>query len=123
MFLNLSEVNQHLNSGLVKVTGLHPNSKKVLFHCKDGAVIQMYHFQDFSEDVYLEKFENIEVNCNWCNLVETIDTDILEDETEVQWTHYKVETDKGNGYMCWYGETDAYYPINVDFIYEGKEVN
>lgn len=123
-YVGLDFVNEHLKSGLIKVTGLQPNNDSVIFYCKDGTEIMMYHDQDCCESVFIESVDSYEnnddiyTNCDWCVIeeVSNIDRDPMEDNEEsYTWTFYNVKTNKGYDTIRWYGYSNGYYSERVDF--------
>lgn len=123
-YVGLDFVNEHLKSGLVKVDGLKPNNDSVIFYCKDGTEIMMYHDQDCCESVFIESVDSYENNddiytdCDWCIIeeVSNIDRDPMEDNEEsYTWTFYNVKTNKGYDTIRWYGSSNGYYSESVDF--------
>lgn len=75
-------VNEHLRSGIISVEGLEKDSESVIFNCRDGYDIEIYHEQDCCEHVCLESSDSIDnkddiyTNCEWCEL------EIVNGETE-----------------------------------------
>lgn len=129
-YVGLDFVNEHLKSGLIKVDGLKPNNDSVIFYCKDGTEIMMYHDQDCCESVFIESVDTYEnnddiyTNCDWCIIeeVSNINRDPMEDNEEsYTWTFYNVKTNKGYDTIRWYGSSNGYYSESVDFADITKE--
>lgn len=123
-YVGLDFVNEHLKSGLIKVDGLQPNNDSVIFYCKDGTEIMMYHDQDCCESVFIESVDSYEnnddiyTNCDWCTIeeVSNIDRDPIDYyEESYTWTFYNVKTNKGYDTIRWYGSSNGYYSERVDF--------
>lgn len=123
-FVGLNFVNEHLKNGLIKVSGLVPGNDRIIFYCKDGTEILMYHNQDCCESVFIESVDSYEnnddiyTNCDWCIIeeVSNIDRDPMEDNEEsYTWTFYNVKTNKGYDTIRWYGSSNGYYSESVDF--------
>ena len=123
-FVDLNFVNEHLKNGLIKVSGLVPGNDSVIFYCKDGTEILMYHNQDCCESVFIESVDSYEnnddiyTNCDWCIIeeVSNIDRDPMEDNEEsYTWTFYNIKTNKGYDTISWYGSSNGYYSESVDF--------
>lgn len=123
-YVGLDFVNEHLKSGLIKVDGLQPNNDSVIFYCKDGTEIMMYHDQDCCESVFIESVDSYENNddiytdCDWCIIeeVSNIDRDPIDYyEESYTWTFYNVKTNKGYDTIRWYGYSNGYYSERVDF--------
>ena len=124
-FVGLNFVNEHLKNGLIKVSGLVPGNDRIIFYCKDGTEILMYHNQDCCESVFIESVDSYEnnddiyTNCDWCIIeeVSNIDRDPMEDNEEsYTWTFYNVKTNKGYDTIRWYGSSNGYYSESVDFF-------
>lgn len=123
-YVDLNFVNEHLKNGLIKVSGLVPGNDSVIFYCKDGTEILMYHNQDCCESVFIESVDSYEnnddiyTNCDWCIIeeVSNIDRDPMEDNEEsYTWTFYNIKTNKGYDTIRWYGSSNGYYSESVDF--------
>lgn len=116
-------LDKHFKSGFIKVIGIHPGETTILFYCKDGAVIQMYHEQNCCETVYLESSDcytnkdDIYTDCDWCEIEEVTETGSNELwESTFTWTFYKIKTNKGYDTLRWYGTSNGYYSERVDFL-------
>ena len=123
-YVDLNFVNEHLKNGLIEVSGLVPGNDRIIFYCKDGTEILMYHNQDCCESVFIESVDSYEnnddvyTNCDWCIIeeVSNIDRDPMEDNEEsYTWTFYNVKTNKGYDTIRWYGSSNGYYSESVDF--------
>ena len=117
----LEVVNEHLRSGIISVKGLEKESEEVIFKCRDGHDIKIYHIQDCCENVYLESADSIDnkddiyTNCEWCEL-EIVQGETGSDEwgESYTWTFCKLKTNKGYDTMRWYGTSNGYYSEDVD---------
>lgn len=123
-YVDLNFVNEHLKNGLIKVSGLVPGNDSVIFYCKDGTEILMYHDQNCCERVFIESADSydnnddIYTNCDWCIIeeVSNVDKEPMEDNEEsYTWTFYNVKTNKGYDTIRWYGSSNGYYSESVDF--------
>ena len=123
-YVDLNFVNEHLKNGLIKVSGLVPGNDSVIFYCKDGTEILMYHDQNCCERVFIESADSydnnddIYTNCDWCIVeeVSNVDKEPMEDNEEsYTWTFYNVKTNKGYDTIRWYGSSNGYYSESVDF--------
>lgn len=123
-YVDLNFVNEHLKNGLIKVSGLVPGNDSVIFYCKDGTEILMYHDQNCCERVFIESADSydnnddIYTNCDWCIIeeVSNVDKEPMEDNEEsYTWTFYNVKTNKGYDTIRWYGYSNGYYSERVDF--------
>lgn len=91
----------------------------LVFYCSDGSVYEMLHDQDCCESVYLEDFcGDIDDLCD-ADIhefrVDTSDNVDHRDDDECQWTFYNIRTSKGYVTLRWYGSSNGYYSVDVDF--------
>lgn len=121
---DIAKIAKHLASGLIKVEGLEVESETVLFYCKDGFIVEMFHYQDCCENVYLESADSIDNNddiytdCDWCEIEEsTKKGDPINKDWDYSntWTFYKMKTNKGYDTIRWYGTSNGYYSERIDF--------
>lgn len=105
---------------LKSIEGLKKHSGYVLFETKEGEKFAMYHDYECCESVSLEDFE--------CDITK-VSGAIIKSAQEVQssgasctWTFYKIETNKGEIWMRWYGESNGYYSEAVS-IYKINQNN
>jgi hypothetical protein len=106
---------------LTKIESVDNNSELV-FHCEDGRVFRMYHYQDCCENVELEDIEG-----DFSDLIgspitqaeEAISSEVFngkpQDPDSFTWTFYKLATVKGYVTLRWLGESNGYYSETVDF--------
>ena len=109
---------------ITSIEDLEYGSSRVIFETSDGRRFEMSHSQDCCEIVSIEDV------CGDVNdllnspilLAEEITSD--EDPIEVNkeyhdalycWTFYKLSTFKGDITIRWYGESNGYYSVGVDF--------
>lgn len=95
------------------------NEDSLVFYCSDGSVYEMLHDQDCCESVYLEDFcGDIDDLCD-ADIhefrVDTSDNVDHKDDDECQWTFYNIRTSKGYVTLRWYGSSNGYYSVDVDF--------
>lgn len=92
------------------------NGDEIVFTVSDDEVYKLYHSQDCCESVYVESIVG--------NLEDLVGTEILmaeeasEDDPEAEcgaWTFYKLATIKGYVDIRWYGRSNGYYSIGVNF--------
>ena len=123
----LDIANKHFKSGLIKVEGIKPNSKEVIFYCKDGAVIELWHDQECCEDVYLEgadsydNHDDIYTDCNWCEVSLVTNKDTNDDWGSVTWSFYHLKTNNGMDTIRFYGSSNGYYSETVEFYLQPDE--
>lgn len=121
MIATIKEVRAHLKKGIKKVIGLEQDTEEILFICKDGYTVRMYHCQDCCEYVRLYEDDcitnktDIFTDCKWCKVEETTKTDDSALHESKTWTYYNFKTDKGYDNMRWLGESNGYYSERVDF--------
>ena len=109
---------------ITSIDGLEYDSAEVIFTTSEGRRFEMSHSQDCCERVSIEDV------CGDVNdllnspilLAEEITSD--EDPVDVNkeyhddlycWTFYKLSTFKGDVTIRWYGESNGYYSVGVDF--------
>lgn len=118
---------------LVDIKLLH---NEILFHCEDGKVYKMYHWQDCCESVEIEsivgdikdligkpllKAEEIssdDFEKQWLESKTDSEKRQLESYT---WTFYKLATVNGYVDIRWYGESNGYYSESVEVILLGTD--
>lgn len=123
-FVGLNFVNEHLKNGLIEVSGLVPGNDRIIFYCKDGTEILMYHDQNCCERVFIESADSYDNNddiytdCDWCIIEEVSNVDkepMSNYEESYTWTFYNIKTNKGYDTIRWYGSSNGYYSESVDF--------
>ena len=109
---------------ITSIDGLEDDSAEVVFTTSEGRRFEMSHSQDCCERVSIEDV------CGDVNdllnspilLAEEATSD--EDPVDVNkeyhddlycWTFYKLSTFKGDVTIRWYGESNGYYSVGVDF--------
>lgn len=111
-----------LKGNIIRFIEGEKDANELIFHLIDGRKFIMYHRQDCCENVYLE---DICGELDWL-----YDSPILiaekrtneenplnpDDEFGVfMWTFYEIATLKGAVTLRWYGTSNGYYSIAVDF--------
>ena len=109
---------------ITSIDGLEDDSAEVIFTTSEGRRFEMSHSQDCCERVSIEDV------CGDINdllnspilLAEEVTSE--EDPEDIQkdyhddsfcWTFYKLSTIKGDITIRWYGESNGYYSVGVDF--------
>ncbi len=109
---------------ITSIDGLEYDSSEVIFTTSEGRRFEMSHSQDCCERVSIEDV------CGDVN--DLLNSPILlaeeatseEDPVDVNkeyhddlycWTFYKLSTFKGDVTIRWYGESNGYYSVGVDF--------
>jgi hypothetical protein len=125
MWRNLVDVSELIGKTIVEITG-DENSDELWFKCSDGSEYKMHHMQDCCEGVYIE-----DITGDLNNLLNTPILEAREDHSEEDpkayhddaylWTFYNFRTIKGSVTIRWYGESNGYYSVNVDFVKTQEE--
>lgn len=125
-FATLDDVNKNFASGIESVKGYYIGTEKIVFKCKNGNTVVLYHEQDCCESVWLEDSDglandtNIFTGCEWCKVEEVKEykepLDIFDES--YTWTFYKFTTNKGYDTMRWYGTSNGYYSEDMSFMIE-----
>ena len=123
-FARIEDVNENFASGIESVKGYEKGTNRVVFKCKNGNTVVLYHEQDCCESVWLEDSDglandtNIFTGCEWCKVEEVKEykepLDIF-DESYTR-TFYKFTTNKGYDTMRWYGTSNGYYSEDMSFM-------
>ena len=104
-----------------KIEGMYAGSDEIIFHCEDGSVFRMFHYQDCCESVTVDDV--------YGDVDDIIGSEILlaeenssssgkpkdEFDNSFTWTFYKLATIKGYVDIRWYGTSNGYYSEKVDF--------
>lgn len=105
---------------IVGIEGMEKGSLTVEFLCSDGSKYLMAHDQDCCESVDLEDVAgDVDDLLNTPILIadesSSEQSDHDEHDNVHMWTYYKLATAKGYVTLRWYGESNGYYAIGVDF--------
>ncbi len=116
-----TEFSNLIGKTLVKIE--NRDNKELLFHTSDNEIYRMFHEQDCCECVDLEDIIG--------NLDDILNSPIMDafEKTDdftgnpkydeynelTQWTFYTIVTEKSSVTLRWYGESNGYYSVNVDF--------
>ena len=109
---------------ITSIDGLEDDSTEVIFTTSEGRRFEMSHSQDCCERVSIEDVcGDINDLLNSPILLaekETSDEDPVDVNKEYHddlycWTFYKLSTFKGDVTIRWYGESNGYYSVGVDF--------
>lgn len=109
---------------ITSIDGLEDDSAEVIFTTSEGRRFEMSHSQECCERVSIEDV------CGDVN--DLLNSPILLAEEETSnydpvdinkeyhddlycWTFYKLSTFKGDVTIRWYGESNGYYSVGVDF--------
>ena len=109
---------------ITSIDGLEDDSAEVIFTTSEGRRFEMSHSQDCCEIVSIEDVcGDVNDLLNSPILLaekETSDKDPVDVNKEYHddlycWTFYKLSTFKGDVTIRWYGESNGYYSVGVDF--------
>lgn len=117
-FINFEKFAELAKNGFEKVEGLCAGSEEVIFYCKSGKVVKMFHYQDCCESVSIESVDNeadIYTDTNFCEVQETTNEGKDDWGNTFTWTFYTIRTNKGYATIRWYGTSNGYYSESVDF--------
>lgn len=104
---------------IVNIDGMEKHNDVIIFTLDNGKRFKMYHEQYCCEGVYID-----DVIGNYKDLLDTPilhaeectkDGDCKEDDESATWTFYKLSTIKGYVDLRWYGTSNGYYSVDVDF--------
>lgn len=106
-----------------KITGLKKGSEEVSIQTECNKTYVFYHDRDCCELVDLEDFDG-DADDLIGALITTAEAPCSKDycspsgESEnrddcIQWTFYKIETNKGGIFMRWLGSSNGYYSVDV----------
>ena len=105
---------------VVEVMGLKKQEEFVTLKLDDNSEIEFYHEQDCCENVWLEDFEFSGKSIIGAKILDVILVSENREDTNggsMTWTFYKIQTDKGELFMRWCGESNGYYSEDVDIKY------
>ena len=109
---------------ITSIEDLEEDSELVVFKTSEGRRFEMYHSQDCCESVSIEDVcGDVNDLLNSPILLaeeEASDEDPIEVDKEYHddlycWTFYKLSTFKGDVTIRWYGESNGYYSVDVNF--------
>ncbi len=103
----------------IKVDG----TDEILFSCADGAVYQMFHYQNCCETVSIEDICGDVSLMTGMPILQAEESTNTTDEREGQeykdesftWTFYRMATNRGSLVIRWYGSSNGYYSEAVNF--------
>ena len=112
----MAEISELIGKTLTKVET--DNTDEIIFHCSDGTKYKMCHYQDCCESVEIEEIHG-DLNGLIGDPIIMFDEIEKEDENgpddECLWTFYKIATVNETVTIRWYGSSDEYYSVGVDF--------
>lgn len=114
--MSISELLNQTLSSIVQI-----EDDLLIFRTQDGVEYKMYHAQNCCEHVYIESIVG-DLNDLLNNPIlvaeeATNDSPAPEDCVDEcnQWTFYKLATIKGHVDIRWFGSSNGYYSVDVDF--------
>ena len=109
---------------IVEVVGLKKQEESVVLKLNDKSELEFYHEYSCCENVWLEDFEFSGKSIIGAKILDVILVSEKQDDTEwgtMTWTFYKIQTDKGELFMRWCGESNGYYSEDVDIKYTSPD--
>jgi hypothetical protein len=108
------DINHMAGLKIKSIEGLEQYSEAVKINTECGKTIVFYHYHECCESVLLEDFECDAEALAGANilLAEEVTKEATEDEIFDEsgtWTFYKIETDKGELWMRWLGQSNGFY--------------
>lgn len=100
---------------LTRISGIE--NSEVRFHCDDGEIFRMYHYQDCCERVSIEQVDGDIGDLIGAPLQIAEETfEKVDEEYGISgWTFYRFATIKGYVTIRWSGSSNGYYSIGVTF--------
>ena len=105
---------------IVEVVGLKKQEESVVLRLDDKSELEFYHEYSCCENFWLEDFEFSGKSVIGAKILDVVLVSEKQDVTEwgtMTWTFYKIQTDKGELFMRWCGESNGYYSEDVDIKY------
>ena len=109
---------------VLEVVGLEKQEESVTLKLDDNSELEFYHEYSCCEDFWLEDFEFSGKDIVGAKILDVL---LVSEKQEVTydgsmtWTFYKVQTDKGELFMRWCGESNGYYSEDVDIKYTSPD--
>ena len=109
---------------IVEVVGLKKQEESVVLKLGDKSELEFYHEYSCCEDFWLEDFEFSGKGIVGAKILDVL---LVSEKQEVTydgsmtWTFYKIQTDKGELFMRWCGESNGYYSEDVDIKYTSSD--
>ena len=109
---------------VVEVVGLKKQEDSVVLRLDDKSELEFYHEYSCCENFWLEDFEFSGKSIIGAKILDVVLVSEKQDVTEwgsMTWTFYKVQTDKGELFMRWCGESNGYYSEDVDIKFTSTD--
>lgn len=107
-----------------EVVGLKKQEESVVLKLNDKSEIEFYHEYSCCENVWLEDFEFSGKGIVGAKILDVLLVSEKQEDTadgSMTWTFYKIQTDKGELFMRWCGESNGCYSEEVDIKYKSPE--
>ncbi len=109
------------------ITKIDVSEDEILFYT-ENEIYKLYHTQDCCESVYIE---DICGDINWLigSPVLLSEERLCEEDKKHEyddcflWTFYEISTQQGAVTIRWYGTSNGYYSVSVDFELIGEKEN
>ena len=105
---------------IAEVVGLKKQEESVTLKLDDKSELEFYHEYSCCENVWLEDFEFSGKDIVGAKILDVLlvsEKQEVTDNGSMTWTFYKIQTDKGELFMRWCGESNGYYSEDVDIKY------
>lgn len=104
---------------IVNIDGMEKHNDVIIFTLDNGKRFKMYHDQCCCEEVYIDDvigdYKDL-LDTPILNAKECIKYgDCKEYDDPTMWTFYKLSTIKGYVDLRWYGTSNGYYSVEVNF--------
>ena len=109
---------------IVEVVGLKKQEESVVLKLDDNSELEFYHEYNCCEDFWLEDFEFSGKGIVGAKILDVLivsEKQEVTDNGSMTWTFYKIQTDKGELFMRWCGESNGYYSEDVDIKYTSPD--
>ena len=109
---------------IVEVVGLKKQEESVVLKLDDNSELEFYHEYSCCEDFWLEYFEFSGKDIVGAKILDVLlvsEKQEVTDNGSMTWTFYKIQTDKGELFMRWCGESNGYYSEDVDIKYTSPD--
>ena len=109
---------------IAEVVGLKKQEESVTLKLDDKSELEFYHEYSCCENVWLEDFELSGKDIVGAKILDVLlvsEKQEVTDNGSMTWTFYKIQTDKGELFMRWCGESNGYYSEDVDIKYTSPE--
>ena len=109
---------------VVEVVGLKKQEDSVVLRLDDKSELEFYHEYSCCESFWLEDFEfsgKSIIGAKILDVALVSEKQEVADNGSMTWTFYKIQTDKGELFMRWCGESNGYYSEDVDIKYTSPD--